>query len=128
MNKSMTKIIVIIVLATLAILSCVAITIMCSVPKTTYLNERNEIVLKAVIGKPITISADSIKICDTPTLSGNLYRTNGLSVGDYHSGYFKNKITGERYYLFISGKSPKKCFEYNGMTYVVDDWSNGAVN
>ncbi len=92
-------------------------------PRKTYINERNEIILRNVVGRDQTIPLEEITIHEiSDSLLMNLVRTNGFSMGTYRSGYFKNRTTGRRLYLFLTGKEEKRCFEYEGLTYVVDSW------
>ena len=35
---------------------------------------------------------------------------------------FKNTKTGQKMFLYLTGKESKVCFTYNGELYVVDDW------
>lgn len=49
-----------------------------------------------------------------------MIRTKGTSIGKYHSGYFRDKITREKYFLFLNGSGTRRCFTYNGVTFVVD--------
>ncbi len=92
-------------------------------PRKTYINEQNEIVLKNVIGKDRTIpAAEIIEHEFTDSLMMNLVRTNGFGMGTYRSGYFKNTATGRKFYLFLTGKDEKRCFEHEGLIYIVDGW------
>ncbi len=78
--------------------------------------------LKTYIGKPHTIPLSKAVECEmSDSLMKNLIRTNGLSLGKYKTGYFRNLRTKQKLYLFLCGKGEKKCFEYNGYIYVVDN-------
>ena len=76
-----------------------------------------------VIGKGHKIPADEITITEVPDgLLSHLIRTNGLSLGKINYGKFKNTKSGQKMFLYLTGKEDKVCFEYDGVLYVVDDW------
>ncbi len=94
-----------------------------SIPGKSFVNDDNEIVLKPMIGKSVFIPASETteyKLADS--LLNKLVRTNGMAFGSYRSGYYENKNTGQKFYLFMSGKGEWKCFEHCGRIYVVDSW------
>ncbi len=92
-------------------------------PQKTYVNANDEIVLKNLIGRDRTIPLTEITEYElTDSLMMNLVRTNGFGMGTYRSGYFESTATGRKLYLFLTGKDEKRCFEYEGLLYVVDDW------
>ncbi len=94
-----------------------------SVPGKSFLNENNEVVLKPMVGKPILIpTSEIIEYEFTDSLMTGLVRTNGLELGRYRSGDYENKSSGQKFYLFMSGRGEKKCFEYEGLIYVTDSW------
>ncbi len=79
--------------------------------------------MKTVIGKPhIVPLADTTECEMTDSLMKPLIRTNGLSLGKYHTGHFKNLKTKQKLYLFLTGKPETRCFRYHDRIYVVDDW------
>ena len=92
-------------------------------PKGISLNENNEIHLSTYIGKPKLIPVKDISITEMPEgLLKHLIRTNGMSLGKINYGHFKNIKTGQKMFLYLTGKESKICFTYNGELYVVDDW------
>ena len=92
-------------------------------PKGISLNENNEIQLSTYIGKPQLIPVKDISITEMPEgLLNHLIRTNGMSLGKINYGHFKNTKTGQKMFLYLTGKVNKICFTYNGELYVVDDW------
>ena len=92
-------------------------------PKGISVNENDEIQLSTYIGKPKLIPADEISITEMPEgLLSHLIRTNGMSLGKINYGHFKNTKTGQKMFLYLTGKESKICFTYNGELYVVDDW------
>ncbi len=94
-----------------------------SVPGRSFVNENNEIVLKPIIGKPIIIPAsETIEYELTDSVITGLVRTNGMEFGRYRSGYYEDKKTGQRFFLFISGKGDRKYFEHDDIIYVTDSW------
>ncbi len=94
-----------------------------SVPGKSFVNENDEIVLKPIIGKSTVIPSSEVTEYElTDSLLNKLVRTNGMGLGRYRSGYYENKKTGQKYYLFMSGKGERKCFGYDGLIYVVDGW------
>ena len=100
-------------------------------PKGISVNENDEIQLSTYIGKPQLIPVDDISITEMPEgLLNHLIRTNGMSLGKINYGHFKNTKTGQKMFLYLTGKESKICFTYNGKLYVVDDWriKNGRSN
>ena len=94
-------------------------------PKGISLNENNEIHLSTYIGKPKLIPVKDISITEMPEgLLKHLIRTNGMSLGKINYGHFKNIKTGQKMFLYLTGKESIVCFTYNGELYVVDDWRN----
>ena len=92
-------------------------------PKGISLNENDEIQLSTHLGKPQLIPADEISIIEMPEgLLNHLIRTNGMSLGKINYGHFKNTKSGQKMFLYLTGKESKVCFTYNGELYVVDDW------
>ena len=92
-------------------------------PKGISVNENGEIQLSTYIGKPQLIPADEISIIEMPEgLLSHLIRTNGMSLGKINYGHFKNTKTGQKMFLYLTGKERRICFTYNGELYVVDDW------
>ena len=92
-------------------------------PKGISVNENDEIQLSTYIGKPQLIPADEISIIEVPDgLLSHLIRTNGMSLGKINYGRFKNTKSGQKMFLYLTGKESKVCFTYNGELYVVDDW------
>lgn len=86
--------------------------------------ENENIVLASKLGKPQLIPVNEISIMEEVPegLLSHLIRTNGTSTGKVDYGYFKNTKTGQKMFLYLTGKEEKVCFEYNGLLYVVDDW------
>ena len=92
-------------------------------PKGISVGENDEIQLSTYIGRPKLIPADEISITEMPEdLLKHLIRTNGMSLGKINYGHFKNTKTGQKLFLYLTGKESKTCFTYNGELYVVDDW------
>ena len=92
-------------------------------PKGISVNENGQIQLSTYIGKPLLIPVDEIAITEMPEgLLKHLIRTNGMSLGQINYGHFKNTKTGQKMFLYLTGKESKICFTYNGVLYVVDDW------
>ena len=92
-------------------------------PKGISVNENDEIQLSTYIGKPQLIPVDEISIIEMPDgMLNNLIRTNGMSLGKINYGHFKNTKTGQKMFLYFTGKESTICFTYNGDLYVVDDW------
>jgi hypothetical protein len=92
-------------------------------PKGISVNENDEIQLSTYIGKPQLIPTDELSIIEMPDgLLSHLIRTNGMSLGKINYGRFKNTKTGQKMFLYLTGKESKVSFTYNGELYVVDDW------
>ncbi len=109
-------------LITAAIVIGVVLLLLAYFPKKAYINERNEIVLKTMLGISHVIPLDETTECEfTDSMLTNLIRTNGLSLGKYNTGNFRNLKTKQKFYLFLCGKGEKKCFVYKDYIYVVDN-------
>ena len=92
-------------------------------PKGISVNENGQIQLSTYIGKPQLIPVDEISVTEMPEgLLSHLIRTNGMSLGKLNYGHFKNTKTGQKMFLYLTGKESRVCFTYNGDLYVVDDW------
>ena len=92
-------------------------------PKGISVTGNDEIQLGTYIGKPQLIPVDEISIIEMPEgMLNHLIRTNGMSLGKINYGHFKNTKTGQKMFLYLTGKESKVCFTYNGELYVVDDW------
>ena len=92
-------------------------------PKGISVNGNDEIQLGTYIGKPQLIPVKDISVTEMPEgLLNHLIRTNGMSLGKINFGHFKNIKTGQKMFLYLTGKESKVCFTYNGELYVVDDW------
>ena len=92
-------------------------------PKDISVNENDQIQLSTYLGKPRLIPVDDISVTEVPEgLLNHLIRTNGMSLGKINYGHFKNTKTGQKMFLYLTGKESKVCFTYNGVLYVVDDW------
>ena len=92
-------------------------------PKGISVNENGQIQLSTYIGKPQLIPVDEISVTEMPEgLLSHLIRTNGMSLGKLNYGHFKNTKSGQKMFLYLTGKESRVCFTYNGDLYVVDDW------
>ena len=92
-------------------------------PKGISVNENDTIQLSTYIGKPQLIPVDEITITEMPEgMLNHLIRINGMSLGRINYGHFKNTKTGQKMFLYLTGKENKICFTFNGELYVVDDW------
>ena len=92
-------------------------------PKEISVNENGQIQMSTYIGKPQLIPVDEISVTEMPEgLLSHLIRTNGMSLGKLNYGHFKNTKTGQKVFLYLTGKESRVCFTYNGDLYVVDDW------
>ena len=84
---------------------------------------QGNIVLVTTLGHGETIPEDSIEIVAMPEgLMTHLIRTNGASYGRVNYGHFKNRKTGMKMFLYLTGKPDTVCFRYKGELYVTDDW------
>ncbi len=105
------------------ILANAAVWTVSSVPGRSFVNDNNEIVLKPMIGRAIVIPvSEAVEYEPVDSVMNNLVRTNGMGLGRYRSGYYENKSTGQKFYLFMSGRGEAKGFEYDGLIYVADSW------
>ena len=113
-------------LPVILILAGIVLFIMTYWPSGVTVDSDNNITLGVVLGKGHKIPADEITIAEVPDgLLSHLIRTNGLSLGRINYGRFKNTRSGQKMFLYLTGKKDKVCFEYDGVLYVVDDWRAG---
>ena len=122
LKSSCTTMIIAIVIITVTFLVVVGV-MLAYWPKGISITENDEIQLSTYIGKPQLIPVDEISIIEMPEgLLNHLIRTNGMSLGKINYGHFKNTKSGQKMFLYLTGKESKVCFTYNGELYVVDDW------
>lgn len=96
-------------------------------PTGVIVDQDNNIKLGVVLGKGNKIPADEIDVTDVPGgLLTHLIRTNGMGLGKIKYGKFKNTKSGQKVFLYLTGKDKKVCFEYDGVLYVVDDWRTAS--
>ena len=115
------------ILPVILILAGIVLFAMTYWPSGVTVDQNNNINLGVVIGKGNKIPADEITITEVPDgLLSHLIRTNGLSLGKINYGKFKNLKSGQKMFLYLTGKKDKVCFEYDGVLYVVDDWRADA--
>ena len=111
------------ILPTILILAGVILFMMAYWPSGITVDNDNNINLGVVLGKGNKIPADEITVSEVPEgLLSHLIRTNGMSLGKINYGKFKNTRSGQKMFLYLTGKKDKVCFEYDGVLYVVDDW------
>ena len=92
-------------------------------PKGISVNENGQIQLSTYLGKTRLIPVDDISVTEVPEgLLSHLIRTNGMSLGKINYGHFKNTKSGQKMFLYLTGKESRVCFTYNGDLYVIDDW------
>lgn len=115
------------ILPVILILAGIVLFAMTYWPSGVTVDQDNNINLGVAIGKGHKIPADKITITEVPDgLLSHLIRTNGLSLGKINYGKFKNLKSGQKMFLYLTGKKDKVCFEYDGVLYVVDDWRADA--
>ena len=74
-------------------------------PKGVTVGENDKIQLGTYIGKPRHIPVDKISISEIPDgMLSHLIRTNGMSLGKINYGHFKNTKTGQKMFLYLTGK------------------------
>ena len=122
-SLSIKHLIMVPILPTILILVGVILFMMTYWPSGVTIDGDNNICLNVVLGKGHKIPADEINITEVPDgLLSHLIRTNGLSLGKINYGKFKNTKSGQKMFLYLTGKEDKVCFEHDGVLYVVDDW------
>jgi hypothetical protein len=124
-NKTDLVVIIICSIAPLLVIIFVALQIVASIPNNSYVNE-DILTLEYKLGKKVIIHLSEIseinQVNASDTLFQDLIRTNGLAFGTYRTGYFQNRKTGQKLYMFISGPQPLIMFKYQDIIYVIDDW------
>ena len=121
--KTDSKTVLIIVCAaifTLAVVLHATLSVVGAIPESACIEEGN-IILKTKIGKPVIIPEAEVTYMEGSELEpSHLIRTNGLSMGNYHTGHFKDTKTGQKYYLFLCGSGDRRFFTYQNVIYKVD--------
>lgn len=111
------------ILPTILILAGVILFMMTYWPSGVTIDGDNNVCLGVVLGKGRKIPADEITVSEVPEgLLSHLIRTNGMSLGKLNYGKFKNIKSGQKMFLYLTGKKDIVCFEHDGVLYVVDDW------
>ena len=83
-------------------------------PKGISVNENDQILLSTYIGKSQLIPVDDISITELPEgILNHLIRTNGMSLGPINYGHFRNTKTGQKMFLYLTGKESRICFTYS---------------
>lgn len=106
------------IIATILIVSGCILLVFGTVPmENTY--DGKTLTIKYMIGK------DEIDITDAqfkpvPEEAHNLVRVGGTSLGPKKSGNFKNRQSGTKFKLYLTGKGEKTYFELDGKKYLVD--------
>ena len=73
------------------------------------------------MGNKLDIDMTDAEISPVPEeATRNLIRTNGTSLGNKHSGHYRNTKTGDRFLFYITGKGKKVYFEKDSLKYVID--------
>ena len=73
------------------------------------------------MGNKLDIDMTDAEISPVPEeATRNLIRTNGTSLGNKHSGHYRNTKTGDRFLFYIFGNGQKIYFEKDSLKYVVD--------
>lgn len=123
MKPSNTKRIMISSIPVILILAGLVLFMMAYWPTGITVDQDNNITLGVALGKGRVIPADEITITKIPeNLLSSIIRTNGMSLGKLNYGKFKNTKSGQKMFLYLTGKENIVCFEYDGVLYVVDDW------
>lgn len=92
-------------------------------PTGITVDQDNNINLRVLLGKGRRIPADEITVTEVADgLLSHIIRTNGLSLGKINYGRFRDTKSGEKMFLYLTGKKEKVCFRHDGVLYVVDDW------
>ena len=111
-----------IVLTAVIVVASLAL-VLVSFPRGITVDKDNNLKLRTVLGSPKRIPVDDIEIIEMPDgLLSHLIRTNGMSLGKYDYGHYKNTRTGQKMFLYLTGKPEKVCFKYEDQLFVVDDW------
>ena len=97
----------------------VIVLVLGSLPKDCII-ENDTLTVKFVIGKKV-IDIEGAHFMPVPDdVRHNIIRTNGTSVGKFHSGHFKNVKTKNKYIFYLNGKGERVYFEVGDKKYLVD--------
>ena len=110
------------ILAPILIVIGVTLLVLGSIPVKNSI-EDNTLTVHFVIGKKV-IDIKGAHFMPVPDdVSHNIIRTNGTSVGKFHSGHFKNVKTKNKYIFYLNGKGERVYFEVGDKKYMVDTQS-----
>lgn len=118
-NKTVTIIVLFTLLFVLGSVLLSLTAILCTLPKEAYMKE-GIIYLQSRHGKAIQIPEAEVSYLDFPEQVPKLIRTNGTSIGKYHSGHYQDTKTKEKYHLFLYGSETHRAFKYKDEIYLVD--------
>ena len=106
------------IIATILIVSGCILFVFGTVPmENTY--DGKTLTIKYIIGKD-EIDMTDAQFMPVPEEANHLVRVCGTSVGPKKSGNFKNRQSGTKFKLYLTGKGEKTYFELDGKKYLVD--------
>ena len=106
------------IIATILIVSGCILLVFGTVPmENTY--DGKTLTIKYMIGKD-EIDMTDAQFKPVPEEAHNLVRVGGTSLGPKKSGNFKNRQSGTKFKLYLTGKGEKTYFELDGKKYLVD--------
>ena len=106
------------IIATILIVSGCILLVFGTVPmENTY--DGKTLTIKYIIGKD-EIDMTDAQFKPVPEEAHNLVRVGGTSLGPKKSGNFKNRQSGTKFKLYLTGKGEKTYFELDGKKYLVD--------
>ena len=107
------------IIATILIFCGCSLLILGTVPmENTY--DGKTLTVKYIIGKDTFDMTDAQFMPVPEEAKQHLIRVGGTSIGRKQSGNFKNRSTGTKFKLYLTGKGEKTYFELGGKKYLVD--------
>lgn len=118
-NKTVTMIVLLTLVFVLGSVLLSLTAILYTLPKEAYVKE-GIIYLQFRHGKATQIPEAEVTYLDFPEQIPKLIRTNGTSIGRYHTGHYQDMKTKEKYHLFMYGSETHRAFKYKDEIYLVD--------
>lgn len=116
------KIMTISTLATVLLIIGVTLLVLGSIPTKNTIEE-NTLTVHFIIGKKVIDITDAKFLPVPDDVYRNLIRTNGTSIGNKHSGHFKNTKTKNKYIFYLTGNGERVYFEIGDKKYLIDNVS-----
>ena len=106
----------------ITIVSLTIVLVTGTIPTKVFVDDKGVINMKTILWTARKIPRHDAILIQGKTTIPPLVRVCGTSVCGRSSGWFYDFKGKKFYYLFLTGKNKSIMFEYNGKTYVVDQF------